>query len=343
MPGEFELIERYFRAPAEAQRCVRGDVPLGIGDDAALLNVPPGMQLVAALDTLVEGRHFPVGTPPESLGHRALAVNLSDLAAMGAEPAWCLLSLTMPEARADFLDDFARGLLSLAAAHGVALVGGDTTAGPLAVAVQALGLLSPGTALQRSTAKAGDLLFVSGTPGDAAAGLALEMGAPANPELAAVDQHYLRQRFLYPAPRVALGQALRGVASACIDVSDGLAADAGKLAAASGLGVQIEAGKLPISLPLQVQAGEDAVRVALTGGDDYELCFTISPSRADELALRLQDVKCMVSCIGVIEAAAGVRILQRGVPLQIDAGGYDHFRWQVSAGGGGNSGSMSQR
>jgi thiamine-monophosphate kinase len=340
MPGEFELIERYFRVPAEAQRRARGDAPLGIGDDAALLNVPSGMQLVAALDTLVEGRHFPAGTPAQSLGHRALAVNLSDLAAMGADPAWFLLSLTMPEANVHFLDAFAGGLMKLAAEYRIALVGGDTTAGPLTVAVQALGLVAPGTAMQRSTAEAGDLLFVSGTPGDAAAGLALEM---ARSGLSTGDEHCLRQRFLYPTPRVALGQALRGLASACIDVSDGLAADAGKLAAASGCGVRIDAEKLPLSPALRVQVGEGAVRAALTGGDDYELCFTVPPARVDELALRLQDVKCRVSCIGVIEAAAGLRILQRGLPLQIDAGGYDHFLRPVSAGGGGNSGSMSQR
>ncbi len=272
-------LERYFRGPAEALRRQRGDVALGIGDDAALLQVPPGMQLVAALDTLVEGRHFPAGTPPESLGHRALAVNLSDLAAMGAEPAWFLLSLTMPEARVDFLEDLSRGLLNLAQEHRVALVGGDTTSGPLSVSVQALGLVQPGTALQRNAARPGDLLFVSGTPGDAAAGLALEMGSPPGREVAAAQQQWLRRRFLFPTPRLALGQALRGLASACIDVSDGLAADAGKLAQASGLRARIDVERLPISAALQARLGIAAVRAALTGGDDYELCFTVAPSR----------------------------------------------------------------
>lgn len=343
MPGEFELIERYFRAPAEALRRARGDVTLGIGDDAALLDVPSGMQLAAALDTLVEGRHFPAGTAPDSLGHRALAVNLSDLAAMGADPAWFLLSLTMPQSGAAFLDAFARGLLALADEHRIALVGGDTTAGPLAVAVQALGLVPVGKAMRRSTARVGDLLFVSGTPGDAAAGLSLEMGAAAVPGLNAADEQFLRRRFLFPTPRVALGQALRGLASACIDVSDGLAADAGKLAAASGCGVRIDVEQLPLSVALRAQLGPDAARSALTGGDDYELCFTVAPAREGEVALVLQDVKCPVRCIGVIEADAGVRIVEHGVPLHIDTNGYDHFRRQDSAAGYGNSGSKSQR
>jgi thiamine-monophosphate kinase len=324
MPGEFELIEHYFRGPAGAHR--RADVILGIGDDAALLQVPAGMQLVAALDTLVEGRHFPAGTPAQSLGHRALAVNLSDLAAMGATPAWFLLSLTMPEARAEFLEGLARGLLRLAQDHDIALVGGDTTAGPLSASVQALGLVQPGTALQRHTARPGDLLFVSGTPGDAAAGLALEMGSAPSPGLTASQQHHLRKRFLYPTPRVSLGQALRGLASACIDVSDGLAADAGKLAQASGCGVHIEADRLPISPPLAAQLGSAAVRAALTGGDDYELCFTVPAARAGEIAARLEDVKCAVTCIGVIEQSSGLRASSNGAAVDFDLRGYDHFR-----------------
>ncbi len=322
--GEFELIEKFFRAPAESLRRERGDVVLGIGDDAALLQVPAGMQLVAALDTLVEGRHFPRGTSPASLGHRALAVNLSDLAAMGAQPAWFLLSLTMPEARPEFLESLAGGMLALAQEHRIALVGGDTTAGPLAVTVQALGLVPAGTALHRNSAQPGDLLYVSGTPGDAAAGLALEQGAEAS-RLDEKQQHWLRQRFLYPTPRVALGLALRGLASACIDVSDGLAADAGKLAHASACGAAIEVERLPLSVPLQAQLAGGAAHMALTGGDDYELCFTVAPSRAHELASRLANVKCQATQIGVMEQQAGVRVMQRGVPVQFDLGGYDHF------------------
>ncbi len=323
--GEFELIEQYFRAPAEALRLARGDAPLGVGDDAALLQVPTGQQLVAALDTLVEGRHFPPGTSPDSLGHRSLAVNLSDLAAMGAEPAWFLLALTMPTVEPSFLQQFSNGLLQLAQQHRVALVGGDTTGGPLSVSVQALGFVPQGVALRRDGAQAGDLLFVSGTPGDAAAGLALEQGAPPAAQLEAGQERWLRHRFLFPTPRLALGQALRGIATACIDVSDGLAADAGKLAQASGCGVTINVEQLQLSAALQAQAGAAAARLALTGGDDYELCFTVAPAQAGLLAARLANVKCAITCIGSLEQAAGVRVLDRGVPGNFDLRGFDHF------------------
>lgn len=325
--GEFDLIDRYFRRPAEGLRQRRGDAPLGIGDDAALLEVPPGRQLVAALDTLVEGRHFPVGSPPQSIGHRALAVNLSDLAAMGADPAWFLLALTLPVADEVFLEEFVLGLHELAAQHGVALVGGDTTAGPLAVSVQALGFVAPGEALQRTGARAGDLLYVSGTPGDAAAGLRLAMGEAAAPALDDAQRRWLLDRFHFPAPRVALGQQLRGIASACIDVSDGLAADAGKLAAASGCAVVIEVDRLPLSAALRAQAGTaGAARLALTGGDDYELCFTVPPARAGELAARLANVKCEVTCIGRIEPGDGIMLLDHGAPSAQPFTGFEHFR-----------------
>jgi thiamine-monophosphate kinase len=193
------------------------------------------------------------------------------------------------------------------------------------VSVQALGLVVPGTALQRSTAEAGDLLFVSGNPGDAAAGLQLEMGAMSGAQLDTAQQRYLRQRFLFPEPRIALGQALRGLASACIDVSDGLAADAGKLAAASGCGVRINIEQLPVSAALRSCMGDLAVSVALTGGDDYELCFTVPPSRASEIGHRLTNVKFPVTCIGVLEDAPGVRAFSRGRPADIDLRGFDHF------------------
>jgi thiamine-monophosphate kinase len=308
----------------------RGDVELGIGDDAALLRVPERMQLVAALDTMVEGRHFPAGSPPRSIGHRALAVNLSDLAAMGADPAWCLLSLTLPEAREDFLSDFAAGLLELAAAHNVALVGGDTTAGPLAIAVQALGFVDTGTAMRRSGAAAGDLLFVSGTPGDAAAGLRLAMdGTP--PSLDARHRTALLDRFHFPEPRVALGRALRGIASACIDVSDGLAADAGKLADASGCAALIELERLPLSAALAAFAGEHARQLALSGGDDYELCFTVPAARVPQLAARLADVKCTATCIGRLEPGSGVMLIADGRRSDQGYTGYDHFAAKPAA------------
>lgn len=324
--GEFELIERYFRRPAEALRAARGDVPLGIGDDAAVLAPPPGRHIVAALDTLVEGRHFVRGSPPGSIAHRALAVNLSDLAAMGAQPAWFLLSLTLPGADEQFLEPFAKGLLALAGQHGVALVGGDTTGGPLAIAVQALGTVAPGTALTRSGGSPGDLVYVSGTSGDAAAGLRLVLDPAAGDGLDAAHRQWLSDRFHFPTPRVALGQALTGIASACVDVSDGLAADAGRLARASGCGLQLHAERLPLSRALVALAGvSGARRLALTGGEDYELCFTVPRGRAGELAARLDIVKCAATCIGELTGGGEVRLLEDGAPLHIDAAGYDHF------------------
>jgi thiamine-monophosphate kinase len=325
--GEFELIERFFRRPAEARRAMRGDVPLGIGDDAAVLSLPPGRELVAALDTLVEGRHFVRGSPPESIAHRALAVNLSDLAAMGAEPAWFLLSLTLPEADESFLERFARGLFNLAEQYGVALVGGDTTAGPLAVAVQALGSIEPGTALTRSGGSPGDLVYVSGTPGDAAGGLKLVLDAASGRHLDLVHRRWLSDRFHFPTPRVALGRALRGIASACVDVSDGLAADAGRMARFSGCGLAIDATRVPVSAALVAMAGDErnARRIALTGGEDCELCFTVPPDRVAALDALLDNVKCPVTCIGALTGDGRLWVGERGVALDIDASGYDHF------------------
>lgn len=324
--GEFELIERYFRRPAEAQRVRRNDVPLGIGDDAAVLDVPAGRQLVAALDALVEGRHFPSGCDPRSIGHRALAVNLSDLAAMGATPAWYLLSLTLPAADEQFLAGFARGMLELAEAHGVALVGGDTTGGPLVAVVQALGTVRAGAALTRGGGLAGDHVYVSGTPGDAAAGLRLLLDPASGATLNEMQKRELLERFLYPAPRVALGQALAGLATACVDVSDGLAADAGRLAAASGCALQLDIERLPISPALQAFAGQAAARrLALTGGEDYELCFTLPPEREALLAARLDNVKCTATRIGTLAAGAGITVLEQGRPVAVDLAGFDHF------------------
>jgi thiamine-monophosphate kinase len=324
--GEFELIDRYFRPLVGSRR----EVVLGIGDDAALLAVPSGMQLVAALDTLVEGKHFPVGSPAHSIGHRALAVNLSDLAAMGAEPAWYLLALTLPAIEDSFVAELARGMQELAARFDMSLVGGDTTAGPLSLSVQASGFVRPGEALLRSGASPGDLLFVSGSLGEAAAGLQLEMGNVGGligdgGSSAAL----LRQRFLYPTPRVALGKALRGLASACIDVSDGLVADAGKLAASSGCAIRIETQQLSISAALEAVLGtERALQLLLSGGDDYELCFTLPAARLAELPTRLLGANCPVACIGVVENGSGVTVCTRGKPVDIARSGFDHFRSQ---------------
>jgi thiamine-monophosphate kinase len=317
--SEFALIERYFRSCGVS----RADVTLGVGDDAALLAVAPGRALVAATDTLVAGVHFPPDSPPASVGHRALAVNLSDLAAMGARPAWALLALTVPEAEDTWLSEFSAGLCALAHAHGVALVGGDTTRGPLCVTVTLLGQVPADEALTRSGGRAGDLLFVSGTPGDAAAGLALEQG-----RLQAADaaRSCLRERFLLPTPRVALGERLRGYASACIDVSDGLLGDVGKLASASRVGAEVNYGALPLSQPLIEAAGEEHAReLALTGGDDYELCFAVPPPNITRLLSELPPERWGYTRIGVLRAAAGVDVVRDGTVMEFSHSGYEHF------------------
>ena len=295
---------------------------LGVGDDAAVLMPPAGEQLVACIDTLVEGVHFPKGCEPRSIGHRALAVNLSDLAAMGARPVWALLALTLPSADESWLTQFAAGLGDLARRHGVSIVGGDTTAGPLAVSVQALGFLPPGSALTRAGGRPGDALFVSGTPGDAAAGLLLEQGRLKADE---AEDSVLRERFLYPTPRLALGERLRGFASACIDVSDGLLADCRKLATASDCGVVIEHDLLPVSQALRTALAADAERLALTGGDDYELAFAVPRSRVEALQAALPPREWGYQRIGELCSAPGAVVRRGNSVLSVASAGYDHF------------------
>jgi thiamine-monophosphate kinase len=313
--GEFELIERFFRRASP-----RDDVLLGVGDDAALLEVPPGQALVAATDTLVEGRHFLAGAPADSVGHQALAVNLSDLAAMGADPAWALLSLSLPDADADWLQRFAEGLFAVAGQHDVALVGGDTVRGPRVVTITALGFVPPALALRRDGARPGDVLYVSGWLGEAAAGLAtLKSGAMA------VSSDPLVHRYLFAEPRVALGRALRGRATAAMDISDGLLGDLGKLCATSGAGARLELDRLPISAELaRRHSHEQCEHFALCGGDDYELLFTLPPVGSEQLEAELAK-SFALRRIGVIEAEAGVRCTRGGRLETVSGGGYDHF------------------
>jgi thiamine-monophosphate kinase len=318
--SEFDLIDRYFRGCGAR----RADVRVGVGDDAAILECPAGTELVAAVDTLVDGVHFPHGSPPASVGHRALAVNLSDLAAMGARPAWALLALTLPRADESWLSEFAAGMAALARDHEVALVGGDTTSGPLCITVQVLGHVQRTSALLRSGGQPGDAVFVSGTPGDAAAGLAIEQG-----RLAAGGEEaaYLRDRFLYPAPRLALGECLRRYAGACIDVSDGLLGDASKLARASGCGVEISYGDVPVSEALMRTAGEERAReLALTGGDDYELCFSVRPAHVARLLADLPPDRWGYTRIGTLRESPGADVLRDGSVMSLSHSGYDHFR-----------------
>jgi thiamine-monophosphate kinase len=318
---EFELIRRYFsRAGAE-----RADVELGVGDDAALLRVPEGLDLVAAVDTIVEGRHFPADADARSIGHRALAVNLSDIGAMGAAPAWATLALTLPRADAKWLDGFVRGFGELARAHGVALVGGDTTAGPLTVSVQILGHVPRGSALRRGGGRAGDVLAVTGTLGDAGAGLALATGDLEAKDPAAARE--LLRRFEYPTPRVEFGIAARGIASAAMDVSDGLVGDLPKLAAAAGLGATIDVQRLPMSPALQSAVGAEQARSwALGAGDDYELLMAVRPERFDALAARAGQLNLRLTAIGELRRGNAVAWTLHGAEFTPSVQGFDHFR-----------------
>jgi thiamine-monophosphate kinase len=318
---EFELIRRYFSHLGTA----RPDVLLGVGDDAALLQVPEDEELVAAVDTIVAGRHFPEGSDAQSVGHRAMAVNLSDLAAMGARPAWALLALTLPSPDPDWLEKFARGFGDVARAHGVALVGGDTTQGPLAVSVQIMGHVPRGTALRRGGGREGDLLAVTGTLGDAGAGLAVLMGTLEMNDAAAADE--LRRRFEYPTPRVEFGIAARGLASAAMDLSDGLAGDLPKLAAASGLAARVDVDRLPLSRALESAAGAERAReLALGAGDDYELLIAVPPGRFDALAAGAAELNLTLTPIGELRRGNGVQWALKGTPYVPVARGYSHFR-----------------
>ena len=310
---EFELIARYFTTaefPAGADR----GVVLGIGDDAAILRLAPGHELLVSIDTLVSGVHFPPTLPAEDIGYRALAVNLSDLAAMGAEPLWFTLALTLPEVDTDWLQGFSRGLSGLARRAGIALVGGDTTRGPLSITIQVHGTVTAGTALRRDGARVGDQVFVSGNPGMAALGLArIQQQARADDATRA---------FLRPEPRLRLGQRLRGIASAAIDVSDGLLADAAHIAERSQVGIEIDQARLPLApLLTTLPSRDEALRLCLSGGDDYELCFSAPSDRAAEIQAIAAATSTPCTPIGRVVSGSGVRC--DGVTLS--STGYRHF------------------
>lgn len=301
----------------------RADVKLGVGDDGAVLAPPAGRHLVSVLDTINEQVHFPQGIPASAVAHRALAVNLSDLAAMGAEPAWASLSLSLPSPDPAWLADFAAGFRDLALTNGVALIGGDTVRGPLSVSVHLTGLVDPDEFLSRSGARPGDLVVVSGTPGAAAAGLGLiddirPLSLP------------LRQAFLWPAPRVALGRALNGFATAAIDISDGLVIDLERLVESSGVGAVINVEQLPLApAAVEIEGAEAAVALALGGGDDYELCFTVpeSAATAGKLAALATQCACPLTVIGVISNAAGVELHRDGKTVIVPAlERWSHFK-----------------
>ncbi|MBB2495305.1 thiamine-phosphate kinase [Aquipseudomonas ullengensis] len=315
--GEFELIRRFFAAAPCAQPAE--GVALGIGDDCALLQLPPGEQLAVSTDTLVVGVHFPHSPDPFLLGQRALAVAASDLAAMGAAPLGFTLAMTVEQADAAWLQAFAQGLSQMAQDCGLALVGGDTTRGPLSLTLTVFGRVPAGQALTRSGAQAGDLLCVGGELGDAAGALPLVLGQRESSGPAAQQ---LLQRYWAPQPQLALGQWLRGRATAALDISDGLLADCGHIAAASGLALQIEAQRVPLSPALQEIAGVAARDCALAGGDDYRLAFTLPAEHLP--ALRAQWPACAV--IGQVLAGSGVQLLDAaGCLVDPPRAGYQHF------------------
>jgi len=322
---EFELIKRLQAAICAASAPYKASCVLGIGDDAALMEVPAGRQLVACTDSLVEGVHFPTDTAPTAVGHKALAVNLSDLAAMGAEPAWFLLALTLPAADAGWLDGFAQGMARLAGESGIFLAGGDVTSGPLNICVTAMGLVEPGQALTRSGARPGDLVVVSGRPGAAAHALQLMHSGerPDDTERAALD---------YPVPRLALGRALRGLATSCIDLSDGLLADLGHLLEGAGVGAKLELQSLPCPPSMSSMPPQDRWPLQLSGGDDYELCFTVPPSERYRLEGLARSSGVEVTVIGEITGDRGLIARQPdGATYRPRKSGYEHFR---ESGGG---------
>jgi len=319
MLSEFDLIKQYFVRP------VPGRAALGIGDDCALLAPSPGMQTAISSDMLVEGRHFFAGEDPQRLGHKSLAVNLSDLAAMGARPVAFTLALALPAAERAWLEGFSRGLFALADAHGCELIGGDTTKGPLNICITVFGEVAPGRALRRSAARPGDDVWVSGTLGDARlalAGYQGELALPADMQAAAGTRMHT------PTPRVALGAMLaaRSLAHAAIDISDGLVGDLGHILEKSRVGATLNADALPAGPVLAAQP--QAVRRAFSaaGGDDYELCFTAPASARDAILAAGAECGTPVTRIGRIEDAAGLRWTDAGgAPLVLELSSFDHF------------------
>jgi thiamine-monophosphate kinase len=321
--NEFALIERYFH------RALRDPaVRIGIGDDAAVVMPAPGMELALSVDMLVEGRHFLPDVDPAALGHKTLAVNLSDMAAMGATPRWALLAGALPDDDERWLGAFSGGLFALAQRYAVAIVGGDTTRGPRNLCVTIVGELPPGSALTRGGARAGDDVLVSGRLGDAALALAALQGRV---DLDAPTLAALRARLEWPEPRVALGQRLRGVASAALDVSDGLTGDLAHILDASGVGATLELARVPCapSLAALVQGPQRALALAclLAGGDDYELCFTAPPSARPRLAALAVELDLPLTRVGTITAGSGLRVHdEAGRPLAEVPLAFDHFR-----------------
>ena len=317
LSSEFDLIARHFTRPA-------ANAVLGVGDDCALVDITNGMDLAVSTDTMVSGTHFFPDVDPENLGHKALAVNLSDIAAMGAMPYWAMLALTVPSVDHEWLAAFAKGFFDLASEYNVSLIGGDTTRGPLTLTVTIMGEVPAGAALRRSGAKAGNDVWVSGNVGDAALAVAHRHGKLV---LSESDYHEAVMRLYEPTPRVALGQALRGMATAAIDISDGLLADLGHICRLSGTGATVDLQSIPVSAigakHFESAAGREAV---LAGGDDYELCFTAAPNSRDSIAELADVLGIPITRIGQVKRGKGVSAIgPDGKAVKVDGRGYDHF------------------
>jgi thiamine-monophosphate kinase len=307
--SEFALIQRFFTQQTVKNSSTR----LSIGDDCALLSLPAGYELAVTTDTMVENVHFFAGTSPEQLGHKLLAVNLSDLASMGAKPVSVTLALTLPKVDETWLTAFAKGFLNLAERYSVDLIGGDTTAGPLTLTVQAMGLVPRGKALMRSSAKAGDFIYLTGSLGDAGLGLKISQ------DYHCADPDAALKRFHQPDPQIDAGLALTGIANACIDVSDGLAGDLGHILEQSNVGACLYWDALPLSDAVLSYINDTGDwSMPLTAGDDYELCFTVSPEKAAQLTINCRK-------IGVIESMPGLRLHKSGATRPLNCKGYEHF------------------
>ncbi len=323
--SEFSIIENYFQGRSFQRR----DVALGIGDDCAITDIPEGQSLAVTTDTLVNGIHFPESTPPILVAQKAVAVNLSDLAAMGAEPAWLSLSLSIPEHDEQWLHEFSLGIQQMSEYYSVQLIGGDTVKGPLSITITAHGFIPKDQALTRSRAKPGDLLYVSGSLGDAALGLDICKGlVHAHPS----HKNFALDRLNNPSPRVLVGTMLRRIASSCIDVSDGMLSDLKHILYASQCGALVHVDKLPLSHAMtQTVSAEQAYQYALNGGDDYELLFTVPESLKGQLELALVNANVSATCIGQIAGLnEKLRLTLDGEAYTTEINGYDHFEEECS-------------
>lgn len=324
--SEFDLITRYFKSSAQQ----RGDVVLGIGDDCALLSPPQGKLLAFSTDTLIAGVHFPQQTPAYDIGYKSLAVNLSDLAAMGAEPAWASLAISLPSASESWLEQFMQGFNQLASQYQLALVGGDTTRGPLSITVGVTGFVDEAHSFKRSNARPGDGIFVSGTIADARLGLQHLQQDNVDDDCVQADRQYLLDRLNRPTPRLDVARLLSAYPVAAIDLSDGLLADLGHICKASQLGARIDLNRIPLSAAAHNQMHNRVDwSLVLNAGDDYELCFSCKPEHIASMQKRMDEHQLQVTQIGVITAEPGIKCELDGQPFSLDnLSGYDHFSQQ---------------